>query len=362
MSQMHGPPQSRARDTALSPNLVNAAPDVSNEAAVAITAKHFGIAASVSKLPSERNHMFKLVADGRSFVLKISNPSEDPGITNLQTAVLQHIEAMDPEIPVPRVVPTREGAADLRLEIANGPPCAVCLLTFLQGQPLHATPRSDRQLRNLGITLARLGRALRALFHPAAGHMLGWDIKHAGRLKQLVPVIFDSGRRKLAERFMADFLDRVLPQFPKLRAQIVHNDFNAHNILVDTADPDRITGIVDFGDVVHTSLVNDLAIGAAYQLSRAPNPFERAATFIAAYHGITRLESTEIDLLYDLVATRLLMTALITEWRAARHPQNRDYILKNTDLAWDGLERLSRISRAEVGAFIRDCCYRERTP
>jgi hypothetical protein len=47
------------------------------------------------------------------------------------------------------------------------------------------------------------------------------------------------------------------------------------------------------------------------------------------------------------------MTVLITEWRAARHPGNRAYILKNHPAAVAGLIQLSGIARVEAQSRFR---------
>jgi Ser/Thr protein kinase RdoA (MazF antagonist) len=45
----------------------------------------------------------------------------------------------------------------------------------------------------------------------------------------------------------------VLPRWPSLRSQVIHGDVTVDNALVD--ERGRITGIVDFGDMSHTALV-----------------------------------------------------------------------------------------------------------
>jgi Ser/Thr protein kinase RdoA (MazF antagonist) len=138
-----------------------------------------------------------------------------------------------------------------------------------------------------------------------------------------------------------------------LRAQVVHNDLNLHNVLVDPHDTATVAGVLDFGDIVRTQLVNDVAIGAAYHLSAATDVLEGPREFIDAYQEVTPLAPDETGLLPDLMATRLLATVLITGWRAERYPENRDYILKNNALAWDGLDRLAHITPEIAQRWLR---------
>ena len=44
----------------------------------------------------------------------------------------------------------------------------------------------------------------------------------------------------------------------------MHNDLNPLNILVDPADPELVTGIIDFGDVIHTALIADVVLDVAF--------------------------------------------------------------------------------------------------
>jgi len=46
----------------------------------------------------------------------------------------------------------------------------------------------------------------------------------------------------------------------------------------------------------------------------------------------------------------------ITEFRARRYPENREYILKNTGVAWEGLEKLSAIRREDATSYLRNTC------
>ena len=87
-------------------------------------------------------------------------------------------------IVVPRVVPTAAGAPSQVVAAPDGRRHVVRLLTYLPGTILEDVAHPPQLLRNLGATLARLGRALRGFFHPAAGHELLWDLKLAARLRE----------------------------------------------------------------------------------------------------------------------------------------------------------------------------------
>jgi Ser/Thr protein kinase RdoA (MazF antagonist) len=332
-------------DPIFSSMLSTPAPPVEATEAVDIARRYFGLDTSAHRLASERDSMFRLRdAGGVEYLLKITNPAEPPEVTHLQTAALRWIAETDPQLPVQRVHKTRDGKTELRLTIGGDVPRTVRLLGFLQGKPLHETPRTQAQRRELGRTLARMALALTAFGHPSADHQLAWDISHADRLRPLITHVHGHEERGLVKAVLDRFEAAIKPRLSTLRAQVVHNDLNLHNVLVDPDDADTITGVIDFGDVVRTRLINDVAIGAAYHLSTSSDVLEGPREFIDAYQEITPLAPEETELLPDLIATRLLATVLITGWRAERYPENRDYILKNNALAWDGLDRLAHIT------------------
>ncbi|NQD92269.1 phosphotransferase [Pseudomonas sp. CrR25] len=338
-----------------------AAPPISLEAVQALVHEHYGLASRASLLSSERDQNFLLETDTKRYVLKITNPAEDRQVTDFHTQAFERIARIDPELPVPHWLPTTSGAVELLYAGSHGDevPRVVRLMTFMPGVPLYQAERSAAQRRNLGHTLARLGLALRGYFHPAAGNQLLWDIQHGQLLRPLLAHLETPEQRALVEYFLDSFERHALPQLPKLRAQVIHNDFQPYNVLVEGNAPERISGIIDFGDMVYAPLIDDLAVACAYQLADADNPLTGAAELIDAYHEWVPLELQEVEVLYDLIAMRLVLTVLITNWRAALHPHNREYILRNAPLSWRGLERFAALPRKQAQQYLRHVCGME---
>jgi Ser/Thr protein kinase RdoA (MazF antagonist) len=55
------------------------------------------------------------------------------------------------------------------------------LVSWIEGQPLAETNRSDAALESLGRMLGRFDAALKGFIHPGALRDLDWDIRKAGR-------------------------------------------------------------------------------------------------------------------------------------------------------------------------------------
>jgi Ser/Thr protein kinase RdoA (MazF antagonist) len=343
--------------------LTMASPPVSVAEAEALACGRYGIAAKASELAGERDRNFHLQAeDGRHFMLKIVNPAEDPAVTEFQIGALRHIEARDPGLPVPRVVTTPTGEATTRFCRPGVPDQLVRLLTFLPGRPLTGFPPSPMLRDRLGRTLALIDIALAGYRHPGAPDTLMWDLTHAARLRPLLPHVEDASRRDLAQKVLDDFENSVLPALRTLRRQVIHNDFNPSNILVREDDPDTIAGIIDFGDVVEAPLINEVAVAAAYQLDERGPLLPPMAQLAAGFHGQLPLLVEEIALLFDLIRTRMAMTAIISSWRAQLAPHNRDYILRHASRAWSGLTRAEAIEPGEAGRLIRHHLAHETLP
>lgn len=317
----------------------------------------YGLDGVATALAGERDQNFLLSCprQGR-FVVKITNSAEDPAVTDLETSALLHVALSAPMLPVPRLRPTIDGALTTAIAQSTGQLLTVRIISFLHGRPFHKAPRSTGQMINLGTALATLGLSLREFSHPAANRRLQWDIRHAGDLRALIPFVDGQGDRPYVEDALARFDTVVAPRLPALRSQVVHNDLNPHNILVGDDDPDSVAGIFDFGDIVHTALINDLAICAAYHIRDGNEPLQWVKALVAGYNRIIPLQDIEIELLPDLIVARHLTTILIGAWRARNHPENRDYILRNAPAAWLGLRQIARLGHDRARDYLKRAC------
>ncbi|MDN0075188.1 phosphotransferase [Crenobacter sp. SG2303] len=318
---------------------------------------YYRVRGQASTRNSERDENFHIRAeDGREYVLKLTHPAESREVTDFQTLALLHAIRRDPSLPIPQVIPRLDGTPYGPVAMGDGSERVLRLLSYLPGQPLHQINRSEAQRRHLGETLALLDRAMSDFAHPAAHHHLLWDIQYAEQLQSLLLQTPPCAQRDVLASWLTHFEAEVQPKLASLRRQVIHNDLNPHNVLVNPQDQVTTVGIIDFGDMVHAPLIDELAVACSYQLSTNPNPLDTAAPMIGAYHAVNPLMSEEVDLLYDLILTRLCMTVTITGWRAIKHPENRAYILRNNGLSWDGMQRLLAISRRQAVAYLREVC------
>jgi hydroxylysine kinase len=330
-------------------------PPASAEDAVTLAHDHFGLEAEAKMLTGERDRNFHLRAkDGAEYVLKVVHPGEDPAVTDFQNQALLHLAKADPSLPVPRA----HLPLTVRWEVPGQPSRLVRVYSWLPGRPLHLAQPSTELRHNIGTLLARLGQALDGFSHPAQNHVLLWDIQHAARVRPLLTHLEDPAQRAIPERLLDVFEQQAVPAMQRLRKQVIHNDFNPHNVLADAVDDTRLAGVIDFGDMVYAPLVQDLATACAYHVQPQGHPLDGPAEIAAAFHAVRPLLPEELDILFDLLAVRAVISVAISGWRAKKQPDNAPYILRNYPNAWAGLERLAAIPRDEARAIFHAACGR----
>jgi len=341
--------------------LTTAVPDLSEASAAELLRQHFAIEGLIESQDSERDRNFLVrQASGQEFVLKISNSAESEAITDLQTTALLHLERAHPDIPVPRVIPATNGAMQVRALADDGRTHTIRLLTWLPGVPLSKIePRPDLAT-HLGAALGTLGRALKDLAHSASGYPLLWDIKQAGKLIPLLEHVRDKQLRDQCRLQFEKFVDQIEPQLRHCRSQIIHNDLNWGNVLADGKCNDRITGIIDFGDMVKSPLVIDIAVASAYLCKTGDEPLADVHKFLRGYHDVTPILSAEIELLPDLMLMRNVQTIVIANWRASQYPENREYLLCSVPDAKQMIATLGETSTTDIAENFKALCAAPR--
>jgi len=332
---------------------------VSEMDAAWIALGEYQLEGNVQRLVGEKDDNFCLTTRaGEKYLMKVAHPHEDPQVMNLQTSVLEYLENFAPQLAVQRVVRSLDGMADVVVKSGTLKGRAVRVTTYLEGSLMRSVTPTAQLRRQVGVAAARLDVALKDFDHPAAHRPLLWDLQHAANLRPMMEELPNGDASEVLLKELDRFERQVAPRLASLRTQVVHNDLSIDNLLVSN-DGCQLTGIIDFGDLVHTPLINDLAVAVSYQLADSFDPITSATEVIAGFHTITPLTATELELLPDLVIARVVMWITIPEWRAARMPENRDYVLRNTKRSWAQLRRLLDIPVDTFSARLRRACPTE---
>jgi Ser/Thr protein kinase RdoA (MazF antagonist) len=323
-----------------------------------VASKRFGVTGRLAPLEGERDQNHRLTADeGRQFVLKVSGPTEDPTVVDFQIQALLHLERTDPGLPVPRVQRTLEGTTSDEIRGEDGTRHLVRLLSYLPGVPYERGPAPSLEgLRAIGAFQARMCRALCSFSHPAARHFMPWDVSNGLVFNASLWRNAGSDVRDLARGFGTDARRRVLPALAQLRAQVIHNDCHTANLLRPDETSEEIVGLIDFGDMVHAPLVQDLAASIAGFVEGRAAPIEVACALVAGFHEVLPLQDAELALLHELVLLRLVLTALLFDFRLATQPRPPAFLRETRPAILAALRALIAMDRETMTRRYREAC------
>ncbi|MCV2873253.1 aminotransferase class III-fold pyridoxal phosphate-dependent enzyme [Defluviimonas sp. WL0050] len=326
-------------------------PDLAPAQMQTLVRRLYGFAGEVSPLISERDQNARIDAGTGTFVLKIANAGEDLDQIALQNAAMSHLGRAGVQ-GVPQVVPTLAGVDTAEVDV-SGAKSIVRLVTWLDGALLSGGPRSLNQLQNLGAFMGRVTRGLQGFGHPAAFRSdFIWSLDHVGNLSSWDSYIAAPARRRMVEGLFARYSDRVAPRLPGLRASVLHQDANDNNVIVDASDPDRIVGLIDFGDMSFGRTINELAITLAYALLDADDLYASMRAIIGGYVSEFPITEDEAEVLFDLMRMRLAASVCISSRRAKEHPDNA-YLTISQEPAFRLLERLDTLDPEFMVALCR---------
>ena len=293
--------------------------------------KHFAITpVNIRKLNGYDNINYLVTTKEKEYILKSYKPN--PGTMTLLEAenivLLSLQEGNNDHYPMP--IPFTDGNYLKTVEI-EGEKYIWRLLSFLEGNFLGGVTHTRIMFRSLGEFLAEMDLKLQRLQHPAIRNRIWkWDIQYLHLSEKYVEDIARDEDRKTVQKVFRQYARHVVPVIPDLRKQIIHNDANEWNVLVKNG---IVSGIIDFGDLSFTPLINELAITIAYACFDKDDPLEWATPIIEAYHKIIPLEKKELNILYYLIAARLTQSVCNAALARKEMPEN-EHAFVSEQKAW----------------------------
>jgi Ser/Thr protein kinase RdoA (MazF antagonist) len=278
--------------------------------AAAIAGDHFGLRVRAQPLPSERDQNFLLTNEaGEKFVLKIANRLESRTFLKAQNAILKHLER---RVSIcQKLLPATSGE-----EIVTVKSHLVRMVQYLPGVPLgEVRPHTSGLLHDLGRKLGQLAQALTDFDHTAVHRDFHWDLANGNRVvNEFAPLIDSTSLRDLVLKC------RYEPPV-SLRRSVIHGDANDYNLLVDPQSM-TVSGLIDFGDMVYSYTVGDLAIAIAYAILDKTDPHAAAAEIVGGYRSEFALLEEELEALWPLVRLRLAMSVCLAAHQLRQQPEN----------------------------------------
>ncbi len=342
-----------------------AAPSFSRVEAREIASKLYGLEGNISPLPSERDQNFLLTEKkGSHFVLKIANPQEKRDILDLQNRAMQHVNKRMPSGTCPQLVPSVSGRKMETVEDKKKQVHFVRLVTYLPGKVLaNVKPHSPGLLFQLGAFFADLNLALADFYYPAARRELIWDLNRAFPVIDKFKTYIRGGeKRELFDRFDRRIRETAPVKTAELPMAVIHNDGNDYNIIVSPPSLNsgsfgemRIAGIVDFGDMIYSYKLADLAVACAYAMLGKGEPLKAVCRIAEGYHSRCFLQENELNALFDLIQLRLMMSVCISAYQKKLNPGNQ-YLSISENSVWKLLDRMKDMSSDYIHYSLRAAC------
>ena len=215
------------------------------------------------------------------------------------------------------------------------------MLSFIEGDFLGEVRHSEEMLRSFGEFLAKMDKRLQKIEnYIIKARQWEWDIQYFYLNKKFLNDIPNAGDRNFIRYFFQQFEENVTPLLPGLRKSIIHNDANEWNVLVKDG---KVSGIIDFGDLAYSPLINELAIAITYACYDKNEPLEWASIIIESYHKVLPLEEAELDILYYLIAARLSISVCNSAHSKKQNPDNK-HITISEKPAWKMLYKWLEIN------------------
>jgi 4-aminobutyrate aminotransferase-like enzyme/Ser/Thr protein kinase RdoA (MazF antagonist) len=342
-------------------SILDHTPAFSTNDAVQLARQLFDLYCAARVLPSERDQNFLLrTENGEHFVLKISNGIEERTMLEAQNNVMNHLAKSISFCP--QVILSVNNHEIETVRSNDGDEHFVRMVSYLPGTPLgNVKHHSDELLYDLGQKIGQFTNALNGFDHPALHRDFHWDLANGlDIIDRYVILIQDKTLRETVHWFASDFEKHTVPLLSGLRKSVIYNDANDYNLLAGGGDDpftknQTIVGLIDFGDMVHSYSVGDLAVAIAYAVLGKPDPLAAAAQIVKGYHDVYPLEENELSVLFGLATMRLCMSVCIGADQQARQPEN-EYLGISQAPIREVLPNLADVHPRFAEAVFRDAC------
>jgi len=320
-----------------------------------LVAELYGLNGSLETLPSYIDLNFVLTTDERRFIVKFSHSGASAAELEAQNGAMAHLA--DAGIRCSLVLRARSGEKIERIDVPDGEIYFLRILTYVPGIFLSDVPdKTPAMLEEFGRLLGRMDHALTDFSHAGANRLLHWNTVEALNLREDLPRFADTRMRPVIEYFLLQFETKVQPLLPRLPMSIIHNDANDRNVLLSETDSElTVDGIIDFGDIVLTNRICELANAVPYIMADHPDPITVGRHIVRGYHQQNPLLPTEVDVLFYLICMRICISVIMAERQRQLDPEN-DYATSDQQRLWRLLQTFVSVNPAQVRHGFRQAC------
>ncbi|ENA1793969.1 aminotransferase class III-fold pyridoxal phosphate-dependent enzyme [Flavobacterium psychrophilum] len=325
-----------------------------SEAHIELLAKdHYGLFVSAKMLNGydELNYLLTDI-NNKQFILKVSDENQPFLFLDAQVKIIKHLSNSSISNNFQQFCINNQGDELTAVE-NEGKKYYLRILSFLEGDFwVDKLEKSNILYSQLGHFLGTMDKSLQDFSHTAMHRQYTWDISRASDANDRLKYIKNHEKRRIASYFLLQFDTEVLPKIHTLRHAYIHNDANDYNVLVDD---NTVTGLIDFGDMVYTALINNLAIACTYAMLSHEDPLSAATLIVKGYHESYALTTQELDALYYLIAGRLCISVTQSAFNGSLDTNNDHHFITEKP-AWDLLYKLIKINPIKAQDNFRKTC------
>jgi len=337
-------------------------PSFTDDELLSVLSQQYNLSGHLKKLPGYCDQNLRLTTDDNiQYIVKVANAAESKLELDTQNAAMKHLTQKQCAVPIALVNKHNKSITT----IIDNQQQAYCLrvLSYLPGdfyadaQPTNHTPEL---WADLGQFMGRIDLALADFEHAGAYRYLDWDLAQGYRVCMSKKPLLTDQQIKLVEYFLTLYQTQTMPLLGQLPQGVIHNDANDYNLLIDNVcEPSKISGLIDFGDIVHSHIINELAITCAYALMGEKDIkhdlLSVLTTIVSGYHKVRPLTEAELEALFSLIALRLCTSVCNAALAISQQPDN-DYLLVSVKPAWSLLNQLKALNPYAVLCQLRKAC------
>lgn len=288
---------------------------------------------------------------GNRFICKVNAGLPHSFFLDAQLKVMQHLSGTPVGGVIQQVIYNTAGDA-LTTILENGEQLYIRVLSYLGGTCIGDLLFPQPEIfDSLGATLGQMDKQLAGFIHPAAYRFTEWDLANVLNSRENLKHIRDHEKRTMVSYFLLQYEMEVVPVLSSLRKAVIHNDANDYNVLVND---NRVTGIIDFGDMVESYLINNVAVACTYAMFRQFDPLVIAVQLVKSYHEEYPLKQEELSVLYYLIAARLCKSVTTSAMQRSKSDNKHHFISEMQ--AWMLLYQLIKINPLMAADRFYQCC------
>lgn len=271
----------------------------------------------IKKLNGYDNENFLVKSKDKKYILKTyAYSAEIEKFVRFETDVLLKIQ-QDNFYPIP--IPFIN---NVYVKVLNykGKKLIVRMLSFLEGQSLGNVAITDDLTISLGKFLANLDLKLQGKENDTIkSRKWQWDLQYFLLNEKFLKYVVNEQDKLVLQGIIEQYKINVLPKLEYLSMSLIHNDANEWNVLTSN---DKVSGIIDFGDMCYSHRINEIAIAIAYTSMLSGDLIKTAKLLLKSYNEIIPLSEIEISVLYYLIAARLVTSIVNSAKSKFENPAN----------------------------------------